>query len=79
MQHTNRAEITLLFANFCHFWTKGLHTNVQMKTMGSGGVVAQFVLQVYHSLKEKRGRVGSPRGVMGDVNRVPEDQDSRGT
>ena len=38
-----------------------------------------FFLQVYHSLKEKRGRVGSPRGVMGDVNRVPEDQDSRGT
>ena len=50
-----------------------------MKAMGSGGVVAQFFLQVYHSLKEKRGRVGSPRGVMGDVNRVPEDQDSRGT
>ena len=50
-----------------------------MKTMGSGGVVAQFFLQIYHSLKEERGRVGSPRGVMGDVHRVPEDQDSRGT
>ena len=42
MPHTNRAELTRLFANFCHFWTKGLHTNVQMKTMGSGGVLAQF-------------------------------------
>ena len=41
--------------------------------------MAQFFLQVYHSLKEKRGRVGRPRGVMGEVHRVPEDQDSRGT
>ena len=44
--HTNRAELTRLFANFCHFWTKGLHTTVQMKTMGSAGVVAQFEFEL---------------------------------
>ena len=46
MPHTNRAELTRLFANFCHLWTKGLHANVQMKTTGSGGVVAQFEFEL---------------------------------
>ena len=46
MPHTNRAELNRLFANFCRFWTKGLHATVQMKTTGSGGVVAQFEFEL---------------------------------
>ena len=46
MPHTNRAELNRLFANFCRFWTKGLHATVQMKTTGSGGVMAQFEFEL---------------------------------
>lgn len=46
MPHTNRAELSRLFSTFCHLWTKGLHANVQMKTTGSGGVVAQFEFEL---------------------------------
>ena len=46
MPHTNRAELTRLFAKFCHLWTKGLHANVQMKTTGRRRVVAQFEFQL---------------------------------
>ena len=46
MPHTNRAELSRLFGTFCHLWTKGLHANLQMKTTGSGGVVAQFEFEL---------------------------------
>ena len=46
MPHTNRAGLNRLFANFCRFWTKGLHATVQMKTTGSGGVMAQFEFEL---------------------------------
>ena len=46
MPHTNRAELSRLFASFCHLWTKGLHANVQMKTTGRRRVVAQFEFQL---------------------------------
>ena len=43
---TNRAELNRLFANFCHFWTEGLHVNVQMTTKGNGRVMAQFEFEL---------------------------------
>ena len=46
MPHSNRNKLSRLFGTFCHLWTKGLHANVQMKTTGSGGVVAQFEFQL---------------------------------
>ena len=46
MPHSNRDELSRLFGIFCHLWTKGLHANVQMKTTGSGGVVAQFEFEL---------------------------------
>ena len=39
-------ELSRLFGTFCHLWSKGLHANVQMKTTGSGGVVAQFEFEL---------------------------------
>ena len=46
MPHSNRDELSRLFGTFCHLWTKGLHANVQMKTTGSEGVVAQFEFEL---------------------------------
>ena len=46
MPHSNRDELSRLFGTFCHLWSKGLHANVQMKTTGSGGVVAQFEFEL---------------------------------
>ena len=46
MPHSNRDELSRLFGTFCQMWTKGLHANMQMKTTGSGGVVAQFEFEL---------------------------------
>ena len=46
MPYSNRNELSRLFGTFCHLWSKGLHANVQMKTIGSGGVVAQFEFEL---------------------------------
>ena len=46
MPHTNRAELNRLFANFCRFWTEGLHATVQMTTKGNCRVMAQFEFEL---------------------------------
>ena len=46
MPYSNRNELSRLYGTFCHLWSKGLHANVQMKTTGSGGVVAQFEFEL---------------------------------
>ena len=46
MPHSNRDELSRLFGTFCHLWSKGLHAKVQMKTTESGGVLAQFEIEL---------------------------------
>ena len=69
MPHTNRDELSWLFGTFCHLWTKGLHANVQMKTTGSGGVVAQFEFEL--DKPHKSFPAGLPGFRRGQPPRVP--------
>ena len=46
MPYSNRNELSRLFGTFCHLWSKGLHAKVQMKTTESGGVLAQFEIEL---------------------------------
>ena len=46
MPHSNRDELARLFGTFCHLWSKSLHAKVQMKTTESGGVLAQFEIEL---------------------------------
>ena len=46
MPYSNRNELSRLFCTFCHLWSKGLHAKVQMKTTESGGVLAQFEIEL---------------------------------
>ena len=69
MPHSNRDELSRLFGIFCHLWTKGLHANVQMKTTGSGGVVAQFEFEL--DKPHKSFPTGLPGFRRGQPLRVP--------
>ena len=46
MPYSNRNELSRLFGTFCHLWSKGLHAKVQMETTESGGVLAQFEIEL---------------------------------
>ena len=76
MPHTNRAELNQLFANFCRFWTKGLHATVQMKTKGDGRVMAQFEFELEKPYDIfPAGPAGSQRGQpQGEARRHPQHQ-----
>ena len=69
MPHSNRDELSRLFGTFCHLWTKGLHANVQLKTTGSGGVVAQFEFEL--DKPHKSFPAGLPGFRRGQPPRVP--------
>ena len=80
MPYSNKNELSRLFGTFCHLWLKGHHAKVQMETTQSGGVLAQFEIELEKPHEPfPAGLPGFRRGQSHRAPRQHPDQESGST